>query len=66
MNSSIVASSIAGKTAGSMTATKRMKVRTWREGECVIIRSDELHVTTYGKNMREALKNFNEARLVGI
>ncbi len=38
-----------------------IKVRLWREGKNVLIRSDALHITTYGKSTKEALENFKEA-----
>jgi len=40
---------------------KGIKVRLWREGKDVIIRSDDLHITTYGKSTKIALENFKEA-----
>ena len=44
-----------------MANEKGIKVRLWREGKNVIVRSDALHITTYGKDTRQALENFKEA-----
>ena len=44
-----------------MTNGNGVKVRLWREGKNVLIRSDALHITTYGKSTEEALENFKEA-----
>jgi len=44
-----------------MASYKGVKVRLWREGKNVLIRSDALHITTYGKSTQEALENFKEA-----
>ncbi len=40
---------------------KRVKVRIWKEGKTVLVRSDEFHINTHGKNLDDALKNFEEA-----
>ncbi len=44
-----------------MANGKGINVKLWREGKNVLIRSDALHITTYGKNTRQALENFKEA-----
>jgi len=44
-----------------MANGKGITVNLWREGKNVIIRSDSLHITTYGKSIRQALSNFKEA-----
>ena len=45
----------------TMANGKGIKVKLWREGKNVLVRSDALHITTYGKSTEEALKNFKEA-----
>ena len=44
-----------------MANGKGVKIKLWREGKNVLIRSDALHITTYGKSTQQALKNFKEA-----
>jgi len=44
-----------------MANGKGINVKLWREGKNVLVRSDALHITTYGKNTRQALENFKEA-----
>ena len=44
-----------------MANGKGIKVRVWKEGENVLVRSDVLHITTYGKTTQQALGNFKEA-----
>ncbi|MFA4983241.1 MAG: hypothetical protein WC588_03420 [Candidatus Micrarchaeia archaeon] len=44
-----------------MANGKGIKVRLWREGKNIIVRSDALHITTYGNSTRQALENFKEA-----
>jgi len=44
-----------------MANGKGVKVKLWREGKNVLIRSDALHITTYGKSTQAALENFKEA-----
>lgn|GEM_PF-1215738 len=44
-----------------MANEKGVKVKLWREGKNVLIRSDALHITTYGKDTKTALENFKEA-----
>ena len=41
--------------------TKAIKIKVWKEGRKVLIRSDEYHINTYGNNFDSALKNFYEA-----
>ena len=48
---------------GEEMAKENIKV--WKEGGNVIVRSDALHITTYGKNCKGAMKNFKEALAVG-
>lgn len=45
----------------SMANGKGIKVKLWREGKNVLVRSDALHITTYGKDTAQALENFKEA-----
>ncbi len=45
----------------TMANGKGIKVRLWREGKNVLVRSDALHITTYGKSTAQALENFKEA-----
>jgi predicted RNase H-like HicB family nuclease len=49
-----------------MANEKGIKVRLWREGKNVIVRSDALHITTYGKDTRQALGNFKEALALAL
>ena len=44
-----------------MANGKGIKVKLWREGQNVIVRSDALHITTYGKSTKQALESFKEA-----
>ena len=44
-----------------MANGKGIKVKLWREGKEVLVRSDALHITTCGKNTKQALDNFKEA-----
>jgi len=44
-----------------MANGKGIKVRLWREGKNIIVRSDALHITTYGSSTKQALANFKEA-----
>ena len=44
-----------------MANGKTVKLSVWREGKNVIVRSDALHITTYGKSTKQALDNFKEA-----
>ncbi len=44
-----------------MANGKGIRVKLWREGRNVLVRSDALHISTYGKSTGEALKNFKEA-----
>jgi len=48
---------------GEEMAKENIKV--WKEGGNVIVRSDALHITTYGKDYMQAMKNFKEALAVG-
>ncbi len=41
-----------------------LKVKVWKEGKYVLVRNDEYHINTYGKNLEDALKNFQEALLL--
>ena len=45
---------------------KRVKVKVWKEGKTVLVRSDEFHINTRGKNFDDALKNFEEAYFLAI
>ncbi len=36
-------------------------LKIWNESGKVLVRSDALHITTYGRTLREALLNFSEA-----
>ena len=45
----------------TMANGKGIKVKLWREGKNVLVRSDALHITTYGKSTAQALGNFREA-----
>jgi hypothetical protein len=45
---------------------KGVKVKMWREGRNVLIRSDALHITTYGKSTQDAIENFKEALLLTL
>lgn len=49
------------KEQDSMANGKGIKVKLWREGKNVLVRSDALHITTYGKSTAQALENFREA-----
>ena len=44
-----------------MANGKTVKLHLWKEGKNVIVRSDALHITTYGKSTKQALDNFKEA-----
>jgi len=44
-----------------MANGKTVKLSVWKEGRNVIVRSDALHITTYGKSTKQALENFKEA-----
>ena len=44
-----------------MANGKTVKLSLWKEGKNVIVRSDALHITTYGKSTKQALDNFKEA-----
>ena len=41
-----------------------VKVRVWKEGKTVLVRSNEFHINSHGKNLEDALKNFEEAYLL--
>lgn len=41
-------------------------VKIWKEGSNILIRSDVHHITTYGKSLKEALANFNEAYALAV
>lgn len=45
---------------------KKVKIKVWKEGKNILVRNDEFHVNTYGKNLDDALKNFEEAYLLVI
>ncbi len=45
---------------------KTVKIKVWKEGKNVLVRNDEFHINTYGKNLDDALKNFEEAYLLVI
>jgi hypothetical protein len=47
-----------------MANGKGIKVRVWKEGGNILVRSDVLHITTYGKTTRQALENFKEALML--
>ena len=38
----------------------------WREGNNILIRSDALHISTYGKSTRQAIESFKEALLLTL
>ena len=44
-----------------MANGKGIRIRVWKEGGNVLVRSDILHITTYGKTTQQALGNFKEA-----
>lgn len=51
---------------GTMANGKGIRVKLWREGKNVLVRSDALHITTYGNSVEGALKNFKEAMALSL
>ena len=49
-----------------MANGKGIRIRVWKEGRNVLVRSDALHITTYGKSTKQALENFKEALVTSI
>ena len=53
--------------ATAITKSKEALVlHVWKEGKNIIVREDTHHITTYGKTMKEALENFNDAYLLNV
>jgi len=43
-----------------------VKIIVWKEGKNILIRNEEFHINTYGKNFEEALQNFHDAYVLNI
>lgn len=44
----------------------KLEITIRKEGNHVLIRNDRFHINTFGKNLKEALTNFQEALLLNL